>query len=213
MWDERYGQPGFYYGTEPNDFLVENAPRHLPPGGEILCLAEGEGRNAVFLAGLGFRVTGVDGSAVGLAKARSLAAERGVTIQTIVADLAEFDLGEGRWDGIVSIWCHLPVELRARLHGSLATALRPGGAFLLEAYTPKQLEYRTGGPSTVDLLMSLETVREELTGLDLVLGEEKIREVLEGGHHGGTSAVLQIVARKAKPGLPVLLDPCPAGVP
>ncbi|HSQ63491.1 MAG TPA: class I SAM-dependent methyltransferase [Polyangiaceae bacterium] len=196
MWDERYGQPGFIYGTEPNDFLAANAERHLPPKGEVLSLAEGEGRNAVFLARLGFRVTGVDGSRVGLEKAQRLAQERGVRIETVVADLAGYDLGKERWDGIVSIWCHMPTEQRARLHRSVVAALKPGGVFLLEAYTPTQLEYKTGGPATTELLMTLAAVREELAGLELVVGEEKLREVHEGSYHDGMSAVLQVIARK-----------------
>lgn len=195
MWDQRYAEPGFAYGTEPNDFLAASLG-HLPAHGDILSLAEGEGRNGVFLAQRGFRVTGVDGSAVGLAKARTLAAERGVSIETIVADLADFDLGAARWDGIVSIWCHTPTALRARLHRGVAIALRPGGVFILEAYTPRQLEYKTGGPRDVDMLMTLDAVRAELAGLELVHGEEKLREVHEGAHHGGLSAVLQIIARK-----------------
>ena len=195
MWNERYGEPGFFYGTEPNDFLVANAER-LPPKGEVLCLAEGEGRNAVFLARRGFRVTGVDGSAVGLAKARALATERGVEIQTVVADLEAFELGVARWDAIVSIWCHTTAALRARLHRAVVAALRPGGVFLLESYTPKQLEYNTGGPRTADLMMTLAAVRDELAGLELVSAEETVREVHEGPHHDGPSAVLQMIARK-----------------
>lgn len=196
MWDQRYGEPGFAYGTAPNDFLAAHAER-LPSKGEILCLAEGEGRNAVFLARLGFRVTAVDSSAVGLEKANALAAQHGVTIQTVVADLAAFDLGVARWDGIVSIWCHTPPGLRARLHRSSVAALKPGGVFLLEAYTPKQLEYKTGGPSAAALLMTLAEVREELAGLELIEAEEKLREVHEGRYHDGMSAVLQVVARKS----------------
>ncbi len=196
MWDERYSQPGFSYGTEPNDFLVATAARYLPPNGEVLCLAEGEGRNAVFLAGLGFHVTGVDGSSVGLTKAQALASERGLHIHTVVADLADFDLGVERWDGIVSIWCHLPSALRARVHRSVVAALRPGGALLLEAYTPKQLELKTGGPPTLDMLMTLPALREELSGLELLVGEEKLREVREGAYHAGKSAVVQVVARR-----------------
>lgn len=196
MWDERYAAAGFAYGTEPNTFLAEHAAQDFRPGGEILSLGEGEGRNAVFLARLGFRVTGVDGSAVGLAKARALAEERGVGIETVVADLASFDLGVERWDAIVSIWCHTPSALRQRLHRSVVRALRPGGVFLLEAYTPAQLELRTGGPPSVDMLMSLADVRRELAGLELVVGEEKRREVHEGAYHEGTSAVLQVIARK-----------------
>ena len=112
MWDQRYSDPGFSYGTEPNDFLAANAERYLPARGEILSLGEGQGRNAVFLASRQFRVTGVDGSAVGLAQAKALAKERGVHIETVVADLETFDLGIERWDGIISIWCHTPSAVR-----------------------------------------------------------------------------------------------------
>ena len=196
MWNQRYSEPGFAYGTEPNDFLAANAERHLPPKGEILCLAEGEGRNAVFLARLGFRVTGVDSSAVGLEKARTLAEQQGVDIHTVVADLEDFDLGVARWDGIVSIWCHTPAGLRARLHRAVVAALRPGGVLLLESYTPKQLEHKTGGPPTAEFMMTLATVREELAGLDFLDAEEKLREVHEGRYHDGMSAVLQVVACK-----------------
>lgn len=196
MWDERYAGPDFAYGTEPNDFLAATAERYLPAGGEVLSLAEGEGRNAVFLARRGFRVTGVDGSSVGLAKARELATKHGVTIETIVSDLAAFDLGVEGWDGIVSIWCHTPSALRERLHRQVVAALRPAGVLILESYTPDQLRYGTGGPPTADMLLSLEAARRELAGLELVIGEEKLRDVHEGKFHGGTSAVVQIVARK-----------------
>lgn len=196
MWDQRYSQPGFAYGTEPNDFLAENAERYFSPGGEVLCLAEGEGRNAVFLARLGFRVTGVDSSSVGLDKARKLAQQHGTSIRTVVADLGDFDLGIARWDGIVSIWCHTPSTLRARLHRSVVAALAPGGVFLLEAYTPKQLELKTGGPPTADMMMTLAAVREELADLEWLSGEEKLRDVHEGSYHNGSSAVLQVLARK-----------------
>lgn len=198
MWNQRYSEPGFAYGTEPNDFLAANAERYLSPKGEILCLAEGEGRNAVFLARLGFRVTGVDGSAVGLEKARKLAEQHGVGIETVVADLGDFDLGVEHWDGIVSIWCHTPEILRARLHRAVVAALRPGGVLLLESYTPKQLEYKTGGPPTAELMMTLAAVRVELAGLDFLDAEEKLREVHEGTYHDGMSAVLQVIARKPR---------------
>jgi SAM-dependent methyltransferase len=197
MWDQRYGEPGFAYGTEPNDFLAEHAERHLPAGGEVLCLAEGEGRNAVFLARRGFRVTGVDASAVGLEKARELAASHGVTIRTVLADLADYDVGVERWDGIVSIWCHTPAPLRATLHRAVVRGLKPGGAFLLEAYTPRQLQFKTGGPPTAEMMMTLDAVRDELAGLELVLAEEKVREVHEGRYHEGESAVLQVVAKRS----------------
>jgi SAM-dependent methyltransferase len=196
MWDQRYSEPGFAYGSEPNDFLAQHAATALPAGGEILCLAEGEGRNGVFLARQGFRVTGVDQSPVGLEKARALAAQHGVRLDTVVADLADFDLGVARWDGIVSIWCHLPVALRARVHRAVVAALRPGGVFLLEAYNPEQLRHGTGGPPTAEMLMTAAGLRAELAGLEVVLAEEKVRDVHEGKYHQGPSAVVQLIARK-----------------
>jgi len=194
-WDDRYAEPGFAYGTAPNDFLAQNVDR-LPRGGEVLSLAEGEGRNAVFLAQRGFRVTAVDSSAVGLEKAQQLAARAGVEIKTVTADLAAFDLGTNRWDGIVSIWCHVPSALRHRLHTSIVSALRQGGVLLLESYTPKQLEYKTGGPPTVDYLTTRAELEGQLQGLKILWCEEKTREVHEGKYHNGPSAVVQLIARK-----------------
>lgn len=105
-WDERYSEPGFAYGTAPNEFIASVADR--VPKGKILSLAEGEGRNAVYLASLGYEVTGVDGSEVGLHKAVELATGRGVAITTIHADLSTFEIGEEQWDGIIACYCHLP---------------------------------------------------------------------------------------------------------
>ena len=191
FWDSRYSEPGFVYGTEPNEFLV-SAATHIPKG-RVLCLAEGEGRNAVYLAGLGYDVTGVDASPVGMRKAAELAKSRGVSITTIVADLAEFAIEPGRWDGIVSIFCHLPPELRVRVHRAAVAGLKPGGAFILEAYTPRQLELKTGGPQTLELMMTLDMLREELRGLELVEAREIERVVNEGHFHRGPGAVVQVV--------------------
>ena len=194
MWDKRYSGESYAYGTEPNDFLREQAD-NLPIG-DTLCLGEGEGRNAVFLAGLGHKVTALDASATGLEKAQKLAAERGAKIDTIHADLAKYELEANRWDVIVSIYCHLPPPLRMRVHGQIAQSLRPGGIFILEAFTPRQLEFKTGGPPVVEMMMNLEGLRRELTGLEFDVGQETVREVQEGTHHNGTSAVVQLVAHK-----------------
>lgn len=192
-WDERYGTAGYFYGTEPNEFLREHCSA-IRPGGDVLCLAEGEGRNAVFLAHQGFRPVAVDQSAVGLKKAEQLAAERGVHIETNVANLDGYRIEPGRWDGIVSIWCHLPAALRAAVHRQVVGGLKIGGVFLLEAYTPAQLRYGTGGPRTADLLPTLADLRRELEGLELVHAIERERAVHEGGGHTGLSAVVQLVA-------------------
>jgi SAM-dependent methyltransferase len=194
MWDERFSEPGYAYGTIPNGFLESVAERM--PTGRVLSLAEGEGRNAVHLASLGYDVTAVDASSVGLAKAERLAAERGVVIATVQADLAELEIEPGEWQGIVSIFCHLPPTIRASLHERCLRGLAPGGAFVLEGFTPRQLELATGGPKTRDLLMNLGVIRRELPGLRFEIAREIERPVVEGRYHRGTAAVVQILARK-----------------
>jgi SAM-dependent methyltransferase len=194
-FDERYASDEYWYGTLPNDFLREQAAA-LPPRGRVLCLGEGEGRNAVFLAGQGFTVVALDASAVGLAKAARLANTHGVAIATLQADLEQYAFGRGAWDVIVSIWCHLPQPLRSRVHRDVVAALRPGGIFLLEAYTPAQLACKTGGPSDVELLMTAVTLRQELAGLEFEIAIEREREIHEGKGHNGRSAVVQVLARR-----------------
>lgn len=196
-WDQRYAGNAHFYGTEPNDFLRDNVSA-LPPGGRILSLGEGEGRNAVFLAARGFDVVAVDASSVGLEKATRLAAQAGVRIETVVADLEDFALGSDAWDGIVSIWCHLSRPVRARVHADIAKALRVGGTYLLESYTPAQLKFATGGPKSLDLLPTLAELRVELAALRLESAVERERDVHEGAGHGGRSAVVQVIARRIR---------------
>lgn len=194
MWDERYSRTGYAFGKTPNDFLVEVV--HQIPRGQVLCLAEGEGRNGVYLVQQGCQVTAVDASLVGLEKARKLAAERSVEIETIVADLANFPIQPNSWDAIVSIFCHLPAPLRARVHQQVVAGLRSGGVFVLEAYTPRQLAFKTGGPPTADLMMELATLQQELEGLTFQHAAELEREIHEGSFHEGHSAVVQVLAVK-----------------
>lgn len=194
MWNERYAEPGSAYGTEPNDFLVESVASI--PTGPVLELCAGEGRNGVFLASRGFDVTSVDASAVGLAKAEALAKERGVALSTIVSDLDGFVIEPGAWAGVVSISAHLPRDLRRRVHAAVAKGLRPGGVLVLEAYTPAQIALGTGGPKNAAMCMTLAGLREELAGLDFLVGVEREREIWEGKYHRGRSAVVQVVARK-----------------
>ncbi len=191
-WDERYGSPEYVFGTTPNDFL--DSVVHLLSSGRALCLAEGEGRNAVFLAQHGWDVTAVDASAVGLAKAEQLAAERGTSIRCVVADLAEYRIEPQAWDVIVLIFAHLEPSLRERVHRTAVQGLRPGGALVLEAYTPEQLELGTGGPPMSERLMRLETLREELAELSFEIAQEVRREIHEGAAHHGISSVVQVLA-------------------
>lgn len=194
MWDQRYADPDYFYGTEPNDFLRAEVAR--VPMGEVLCIGDGEGRNGVWLSQQGRWVTSLDASAVGLQKAQALAKARNVALATVHADLATFDFGESRWDAVVSIFCHLPSALRRDVYPRIQRALRPGGVVLLESYTPAQLGRGTGGPPVADMMLDLATLRADFGGLRIELGVERERDVIEGKGHGGRSAVVQFVARK-----------------
>lgn len=198
QWDERYSGEEYYYGKEPNDFLRAQVYRLLP-GARVLTLAEGEGRNAVFLAKQGFVVTAVDGSAQGIRKLQKLAEESQVKVQAFVCDLAYFNMGENQWDAIVSIWCHLPPFWRTEIHRRVRVALKPGGYFILEAYSPRQLQFKTGGPQDYTMLMTTGILRYELAGMQFLVAQEIEREIHEGQGHRGRSAVVQLVARKALP--------------
>ncbi|HUP57801.1 MAG TPA: class I SAM-dependent methyltransferase [Bdellovibrionota bacterium] len=179
-WDVLFSSGDYYFGTEPNDFLRENS-RLIPKGSEVLCLGAGEGRNAVFLAELGHRVTAIDQSAPGMAKLERLARERGVTVDALHADLVFHDLGRARWDAIVWIWPDLPHDERLRIHPGCVEALKPGGVFLLEALAVHA--------SRLDLI-------EELAGLHVTHAVELERELQEGTAHRGTAAVVQLVGKR-----------------
>ena len=198
MWNERYSETEYIFGTEPNDFLKENFQK-IPAGGKVLCLAEGEGRNAVFLAEQGYQVTAMDMSEVGLNKALKLAKDRGVEISTQVADLTDYDFGAGEWDSIVSIWAHLPETVRQRVHAHIVPALKPNGVFILEAYTEQQLTMdAVGGPPATqkECFGSLAVLRNELAALEEIMGTETQRMISEGKRHQGLSAVVQFIAKK-----------------
>ena len=198
MWNERYNEVEYVFGTKPNDFLRDEF-RKITSGGSVLCLAEGEGRNAVFLAQQGYQVTAMDLSDVGLNKALQLARDRGVDIITQVADLADYEFGEAQWDGIVAIWAHLPKAVRQHVHAQIAPALKPNGVFILEAYIEQQLNMNAvGGPTATqqERFGSLAVLRSELAELEEITGIEKSRMISEGKRHQGLSAVVQFIAKK-----------------
>lgn len=200
MWNERYSSEDYAYGTEPNTFLAAHFAQL--PKGRVLSLAEGEGRNAVFLAQQGYEVTGVDSSEVGLAKAKALADARGVLAHWVHADLAHYEPGESTWDAIVSIFCPLQPAIRRELYRKVLDGLKPGGVFLLEAYTPAQIQHGTGGGKSVELMQTAASLRAELPGLDFVHLVELERDVVEGLFHTGLGAVVQAIGVKpadAKP--------------
>lgn len=193
-WNARYSEAGFVYGTEPNEFL--NSTFNAIPKGKVLMLGDGEGRNGVFLARQGYQVTSVDYASVGLEKAKHLARTHQVTIETKLCDLEDFTIEPNSWQGIVSIFCHTLKPLRQKLHRAVVEGLVRGGVFLLEAYSPRQLQFGTGGPKQAELLMTLDDVKRELDGLSFELAHEIERDVIEGKYHTGRSSVIQIIARK-----------------
>jgi SAM-dependent methyltransferase len=197
MWDERFNTDEYIYGTDPNDFWV--AVASSIPQGKVLCLADGEGRNGVYLASLGYQVTSVDQSAVGLAKAQKLAQKRGVALTTIQANLADFAIHPQAWDGIVSIFCHLPSQLRTMVYPKVVQGLKPNGVFILEGFSPEQLQYNTGGPKDLDLLPDLARLQQELGPLAWEIRHALERELGEGRYHNGKAAVIQLFGRKPRP--------------
>jgi SAM-dependent methyltransferase len=187
----------YIYGTEPNAFLAEHAHRLQGP---VLSLAEGEGRNGVFLASLGLDVHGVDQSPVGLAKAQALAKSRSVRLRTEIADLGEFVPAQACYGSVVSISAHLPSAVRHRLYPHVERCLRPGGIIILEAYAEAQLALDTGGPRDVDMLTTPAKVRAEFPNLEPLLLQEVQRDVREGTAHGGLAFVVQFIGRRPEPG-------------
>lgn len=194
-WDDRFGAEQYVFGEEPNDFLRAQT-RLLKPGSRVLCIGDGEGRNSVHLASLGHDVVSQDQSGVGLAKARALAERRGVEIETWHVALEHYiTLGDPpkRWDAVVSIFVHLPPELRGAVARELTRQTAPGGFLLLEAYTPAQLAFGTGGPKDPSLLLTRADVEADWSDgwqLDIRIVE---RDIQEGPGHRGLSSTVQAI--------------------
>lgn len=196
FWDERFDVEEYVFGEAPNAFLAsmtDEVRRHS----RALAVADGEGRNGVWLAEQGLDVTSVDVSAVGLAKARKLAEKRGVALTTVHADLAEYAWAEGAFDLVVGIFIQFAdPPLRRAIFRGMERTLMPGGTLLLEGYRPEQLAYGTGGPRQVEKMYTRELLQEAFAGLEILHLREYDAEIAEGGAHTGMSALIDLVARK-----------------
>ncbi|KAJ3260005.1 hypothetical protein HK103_001515 [Boothiomyces macroporosus] len=195
-WDERYNTKEFVFGTQPNDYLCQ-VVQHIKPGGKVLSLGEGEGRNAIHLAKLGFQVDCVDLSIEGVKKLNEWAKQEGLQdkVKAFVADLEAYEMKPG-YDAIISIWCHMPSSVRVKVHAKVVKSLAIGGYFILEAYTPKNIGRGTGGPQDADRVLTADILPDELTGLKTVKMEELERDIHEGGGHNGMSSVIQYLGVK-----------------
>jgi len=195
FWDGRYGEPGFAYGTEPNAYLVAQKGR-LRPGMRALAVGDGEGRNGVWLAHQGLEVLSVDASAVGLDKARALAAEHGVELATECVDLREWQWPKASYDVIAAIFVHFPPDHRAELHRAMFEALAPGGLLILEAFTPEQLGRGSGGPPVAEMLYTPGLLRGDFPEAECVEMSTAEVDLDEGPYHRGRAAVLRAVLRR-----------------
>jgi len=198
IWDERYAADEYLFGTEPNTFLVTQRVR-LQPGMSCLAVADGEGRNGVWLAEQGLNVLAVDASQVALDKAKKLAAQRGVQLQFELADLSRWQWGENKFDVVAGIFIQFaPPALREQMFASIKRALKPGGLLLLQGYTPKQLEYGTGGPSSAENLYTEKLLRDAFADMEWLHFAEHDDVIHEGAGHHGMSALIDLVARKGE---------------
>jgi cyclopropane fatty-acyl-phospholipid synthase-like methyltransferase len=195
FWNARYGEPGFAYGTEPNAFLVAHKDL-LRAGMRALAVADGEGRNGVWLAQQGLDVLSVDASEVGLRKAQELAADRGVRIRTEKVDLTDWKWPEARFDAVAAIFVHFPPEVRAHMHRCMFEALKPGGLLFLEAFTPEQLNFRSGGPPVLEMLYTADMLRIDFAGGEILQIEECVTDLEEGKYHRGPGSVVRLVLRR-----------------
>lgn len=195
-WNQRFDSEDYFYGTEANAFLRAQAGL-LQAGQRVLAVADGEGRNGVWLAEQGLAVTAVEFSANALKKARKLAAERGVAPTFLEADLLRWHWPVAEFDVVAAIFIQfLGATARERVFAAMQAALKPGGLLLLQGYTVDQLNYRTGGPAVAEQLYTPALVRELLAGMEIVHLREHVGDLQEGVGHRGPSALLDVVARK-----------------
>ena len=197
FWNERFNKEEFIFGKEPNEYLVDQASQYLNPQSSVLCIADGEGGNGVWLAKQGMNVTGFDVSDIALAKAKQFAADNKVNIEYSLCDTDSFDWQPNTYDAIIGIFIQFAdPEMRSRIFQQVHQSLKPGGLFILQGYTPKQLKYKTGGPSLIEHLYTEEMIRDlsrDFEILDLRCYE---KELSEGARHTGMSALLGMVAKK-----------------
>mgnify|MGYP001355664932 FL=1 len=199
FWDGRYGDESYLFGEQPNAFLARQADR-LRPGQTALAVADGEGRNGVWLARQGLTVTTTDLSPRALAKARALAERHGVSIDARLADLETWDWPAEAFDVVVGVFIQFaPPHQRDRLFGRMKQALKPGGLLLLEGYRPEQLAYGTGGPGQVENLYTETLLRDAFGDLEEISLLSYDAEIAEGSGHVGLSALIDLVARKPGP--------------
>ncbi|HQX57771.1 MAG: class I SAM-dependent methyltransferase [Rhodoferax sp.] len=195
-WNQRFAHDGYLFGTEPNVYLREQLAR-LPATGHALCVADGEGRNSVWLARQGLQVQAFDISDVGVAKARKLAQDAGVQVDYQVADCDQWDWPRNQFDVVAAIFIQFAdPAMRTRLFARMVDSLKPGGLLIVQGYTPKQIDYKTGGPGILANLYTEEMMRDAFAALEILELRMYEADLAEGEHHLGRSALVGLAARK-----------------
>jgi SAM-dependent methyltransferase len=195
-WDARFNRDDYIFGTAPNVFLASQRPR-LKAGQRALCVADGEGRNSVWLAQQGLAVTAFDIAPRGVAKARALAASSEVTVEYRVAGVEDWPWTPETFDVVAAIFVQFaPPAVRERMFAGMLRTLKAGGLLLLQGYTPRQLDYRTGGPPSADHLYTPQLLREAFATHEIVELRERDDMLAEGTQHAGLSALIDCVVRR-----------------
>ena len=201
FWDERYSVSKYVYGEHPNSYLKEQL-KNLPVG-SILFVGEGEGRNGVYAAKLGWKVSAYDLSVEGKKKAERLARKYNVQVDYKVGELHELDYQKEQFDAIAVIFTHFHSKLRASMHTELSGYLRPGGYIIMEVFSKKQIDYQVegdsgGGPKNIDMLYTLEDIQSDFENFKFVELQETKKYLMEGDHHNGLSSVIRFVGIKTE---------------
>lgn len=199
MWDARYGTSSYLYGTSPSPFLQSQSTllAALPANSTALVLADGEGRNGVYLASLGLHVTSLDISPVGAAKTRALATHRGVSLHVTVSDILTHAWRPADFDVVVAVFIQfLTPDARRQVFDEISATLRPGGRVFLHGYRTEQIGYATGGPGEVEHLYDEETLAQAFPGYEIERLQSYDKEIEEGTGHVGMSALIDLVAKK-----------------
>ncbi len=195
FWEQRFADDKYAYGQQPNDFLVSQRHR-LKPAMKVLAVADGEGRNGVWLAEQGLNVLSVDVSKNGLAKAQALAAERDVTLRTHCTDLAQWDWPQAEYDAVIAIFIHFMPDIRPRLHAAMLQTLKPGGLLVMEVFHKEQLAYESGGPPVEAMLYTQELLRHDFADAEIDFMEHGIVNLNEGVYHQGEASTIRMLVKR-----------------
>jgi SAM-dependent methyltransferase len=198
FWNQMFGAAEYRYGTTPNAFLAGALPGLLVSPSDVLCVGDGEGRNGAWCAARGHRVTSLDPSSAGLAKARKLALELGVELTTIEDGMPSSTILPATFDAVVLCYVHLGPTLRPAVHAACVEALRPGGVIVLEAFTPAQIANRrqSGGPASADMMFTATMLASDFGDLEILVLEEVETQLHEGPGHSGIADVVRLIARR-----------------